>query len=209
FLFGNYEARDFEQVQQVTRTVPTDSLKAGILRFRDGAGNIIPYDLKTSQLCGPSGNQACDPRGLGISPSTKAQLALMPASNLQSGGDGLNTLSYLANIPTPLQDRYVVTRLDHLFNERFTFSGSYTYFRRIQIGSGDISLKDLASVISTPQRGTLATGSFTQVFKPNLINVSRFGFVRDVAPSLATSPTVAAGLLNIPGTNTTSGPVGL
>jgi hypothetical protein len=209
FLFGNFEARDFDQVQQVTRTVPTDSLKAGILRFRDGAGNVISYDLKTSQQCGATGDQACDPRGLGISPSTKAQLGLMPASNLNSGGDGLNTLSYLANIPTPLSDRYVVGRFDHIFSERFVFNGSYTYFRRIQIGSGDISLKDLSSVISTPQRGTLASGSLTQTLKPNLINVSRFGFVRDVTPTLATSPTVAAGLLNIPGTNTSAGPVGL
>src|SRR5205085_1483526 len=79
FLFGNYEARDFDQVGQATRTVPTDSLKAGILRFRDGAGNVINYDLKTSSQCGATGDQPCDPRGLGISPSSKAQLALMPA----------------------------------------------------------------------------------------------------------------------------------
>lgn len=209
FLFGNYEARDFDQVQQVTRTVPTDTLKAGILRFRDGAGNVINYDLKSSQQCGPTGDQLCDPRGIGISPSSKAQLGLMPASNLNSGGDGLNTLSYLANIPTPLQDRYLVTRLDHRFSDNLTFNGSYTYFRRIQIGSGDISLKDLTSVISTPQRGTLLTGSLTQNIRPNLINVARFGFVRDVVPNLATSPTVAAGLLNIPGTNTSAGPIAL
>lgn len=209
FLFGNYEGRDFEQVQQITRTVPTDTLKAGILRFRDGAGNVINYDLKTTALCGAAGDQACDPRNLGISPSTKAQLALMPASNLNSGGDGLNTLSYLANIPTPLQDRYVVTRLDHILSDKFTFNGSYTYFRRIQVGAGDISLKDLASVVSTPQRGTLASGALTQQWRPNVINVTRFGFVRDVAPNLATSPTVAAGLLNIPGTNTSAGPIGL
>src|SRR5205823_11949658 len=71
FLFGNYEARDFDQVGQATRTVPTDTLKAGILRFRDGEGNVISYDLKTSSQCGDKRDQACDPRGLGISPSTK------------------------------------------------------------------------------------------------------------------------------------------
>jgi hypothetical protein len=209
FLFGNFEARDFDQVSQVTRTVPTDTLKAGILRFRDGAGNVISYDLKTASVCGATGDQPCDPRGLGMSPSTKAQLALMPASNLNSGGDGLNTLSYLANIATPIQDRYVVSRFDHVFNESLTFNASYTYFRRIQVGSGDISLKDLTSVISTPQRGTLLTGGVTKTIRPNLINVARFGFVRDVGPNLATSPTVAAGLLNIPGTNTSAGPIGL
>ena len=209
FLFANYEARDFEQVSQVTRTVPTDTLKAGILRFKDGAGNTINYDLKTSKQCGATGDQACDPRGLGISPSTKVQLGLMPASNLNSGGDGLNTLSYLANIPTPISDRYVVGRLDHRFTDNITFNGSYTYFRRIQVGSGDISLKDNASVVSTPQRGTLLSGSVTQTISPTLINVARFGFVRDVSPNLATSPTVAAGLLNIPGTTTSAGPIGL
>lgn len=209
FLFVNYEARDFDQVQQVQRTVPTDSLKAGILRFRDGAGNILSYDLKTSKQCDTTGDRACDPRGIGISPSTKAQLALMPASNLNSGGDGLNTLSYLANIPTPLQDRYIVSRLDHKFSDNLTFNAGYTYFRRIAAGSGDISLKDQTSMVSTPQRGTLLTASVTQNIKPNLINVSRFGFVRDVAPNLATSPTAAAGLLNIPGTGTSAGPIGL
>ena len=209
FLFGNFEARDFDQVSQVTRTVPTDTLKAGILRFRDGTGSVINYDLKTSSQCGATGDQSCDPRGLGISPSTRAQLALMPASNLNSGGDGLNTLSYLANIPTPIQDRYVVGRFDHIFSESMQFNASYTYFRRIQVGAGDISLKDLASVVSTPQRGTLLTGGLTKTIKPNLINVARFGFVRDVGPNLATSPTVAAGLLNIPGTNTSAGPIGL
>ena len=192
FLFANYEARDFDQVQQVTRTVPTDTLKAGVLRFRDAAGSVNSFDLRTSRQCGVTGDQLCDPRGLGQSPSTKAQLALMPASNLNSGGDGLNTQSFLANIATPLQDRYVVGRLDHTFNEKLTFTGSYTYFRRIQVGVGDISLKDQVSAISNPQRGTLATGAFNWMIKPNLINVSRFGFVRDVGPSQATPPSTAA-----------------
>src|SRR5258706_15201511 len=133
----------------------------------------------------------------------------MPASNLNSGGDGLNTLSFLANIPIPLQDRYVVSRLDHKFSDTIMFNGSYTYFRRLQFGIGDISVKDQASVILQPQRGTLLTGAVTQNIKPNLINVTRFGFVRDVTPNQATSPTVAAGLLNIPGTNTSAGPIGL
>lgn len=209
FLFTNYEARDFDQVQQVQRTVPTDSLKAGILRFRDAANNVVSYDLRTSRQCGPTGDQLCDPRGIGISPSSKAQLALMPASNLNSGGDGLNTLSYLANIATPLQDRYIVGRLDHVFNDKFTFNGSYTYFRRIQAGIGDISVKDQASVVSTPQRGTLLTGSLTWQAKANLINVTRFGFVRDVGPNQATAPSVAASLLNITGTNTSAGNIAL
>ena len=74
---------------------------------------------------------------------------------------------------------------------------------------GDISLMDLRSMVSAPQRGTLATGSLTFNIRPTLINVARFGFVRDVAPNEATSPTLAATLLNVPGTNTSAGPIAL
>ncbi len=72
FFFGIYDGRRFRRVFQVTRTVPLDSLRNGILRFRDASGAINSYDLRTSALCGSNGATLCDPRGLGISPYTKA-----------------------------------------------------------------------------------------------------------------------------------------
>src|SRR5207249_2461533 len=105
FIFGHYEGRQFSAVTQVNRTVPTDSLKQGILKFTDSAGNVVNYNLATAAVCGASGNQPCDPRGIGISPTVKALWALMPAGNV-SGGDNLNTTGYLANIPTPIQADY-------------------------------------------------------------------------------------------------------
>jgi len=101
---------------------------------------VTPVSLLASAaVCGPNGNSPCDPRGLGISPSVKAQLALMPAPNL-AGGDGLNTGSYLANLPTPTQTDYGVIRLDHTITSKLTFNGNYTYFRSIATGNGDISI---------------------------------------------------------------------
>ncbi len=139
FFFANYEGRRFQSVTQVTRTVPTATLKQGILRFVDAAGNIDSYNLATAQVCGTAGNLACDPRGLGISPAVQAQWAKMPAGNI-TGGDGLNTTGYLANIPTPTDDNYGVVRLDHNFSDRLQFNGSYTYFRHIATGSTDLSI---------------------------------------------------------------------
>ena len=43
-LLFHYEGRRRRDYTQVTRTVPTDSLKQGILRFRDGAGNVVSYN---------------------------------------------------------------------------------------------------------------------------------------------------------------------
>ncbi len=54
-FFFHYEGRRRRDYTQVSRTVPTDTLKQGILRFRDGAGNIVSYNLKTSTQCGATG----------------------------------------------------------------------------------------------------------------------------------------------------------
>ena len=44
YFYMNYEGRRLAATTQISRIVPTDTLKQGILRFRDAAGNIIPYN---------------------------------------------------------------------------------------------------------------------------------------------------------------------
>ena len=133
------------------RTVPTPLLRQGILQFKDAAGNTEQINLATATICGPSGNLPCDPRGLGMSPAVKAQWALLPLPNLP-GGDGLNTGSYLANIPTPISTNYGVLRLDHNFTDKLQFNGSYTIYDLAQAGSGDIAIASGQphSVVQTP-----------------------------------------------------------
>ena len=41
FFFLNYEGRRFPHSSEFTRLVPTDTLKQGILRFRDGAAVLF------------------------------------------------------------------------------------------------------------------------------------------------------------------------
>jgi hypothetical protein len=210
FVFANYEGRRFASVSQVNRTVPYPTLKQGILEFRDSNNNIQQFDLKTSTLCGTAGNTACDPRGLGISPSVQAQLNLMPLPNT-TGGDGLNTGGYLANIATPTQTDYGVIRLDHTFTDKLTFNGSYTYFRSVAAGNGDIAILNgqPQSVIQNLQYGAMVSAALTWQIQPSLLNVFRLGVVKDNNAGAATSPTVAAGELAIPGTNTSAGPIAL
>lgn len=76
FFFLNYDGRRFPSASTISRIVPTDSLRQGILRFKDAAGNIISYNLATSQACGANGNSACDPRGLGLSPTIKCAVQI-------------------------------------------------------------------------------------------------------------------------------------
>ena len=89
FFFSNYEARRFPRSLPFTRTVPSASMRSGVLTFLDASGQRVAYPLATSTLCGAGGTTPCDPRGLGLSPTVREMFALMPAGN--EAGDGLNT----------------------------------------------------------------------------------------------------------------------
>ena len=128
FFWGNYEVRRFPRLQPFSRTVPTSSMRSGVLRFQDAAGNVVAYPLATSTLCG-TGTTACDPRGLGLSPTVAAMFALMPAGNDPTLGDGLNTTGYRGNVSTPLTFDTVSFRLDHHFTDKLRFMGRYSYQR--------------------------------------------------------------------------------
>ncbi len=216
FVFGNYEGRRFDTVQQVFRTVPSDLLKQGILQFRDPAGNVQQFNLKNSNVCGATGDQACDPRGLGISPAVAALWAKMPQGNpsitaATISPDGLNTLGYLANVGTPVNTDFGVLRLDHNFNDKLQFNSAFNYDREITVSSTQISILggNPTSVRLAPQRGMVISGGLNYTIRPTLINSFRFGYVRDQQEGQATSPTAAAATLNIPGTSTAAGPIAI
>ncbi len=211
FIFGNFEERRYDAVSQITRTVPTATLRQGIIRFRDPSGNIDSFNLATAAVCGANGSSACDPRGLGMSPAVAAQFALMPLPNFGGVGDGLNTSGFTANIPTPIQSDFGVVRLDHYINSKLTFNGSYTVYKVTQIGSGDVSILNgnAISAVSSPEYASVLSASLTYTISPTLVNVFRFGFVRDDNINQATSPTLGAAKLNVPGSQTPAGNVAL
>ena len=144
-----------------------------------------------------------------------AQWADMPLPNLGGIGDGLNTSGYFVNVPVPIQSNYGVLRLDHVFNEKFTLNTSLTYWSLDQAGNtgacGDVSILNGNSTcaLTAPQRTMVPTAQLTWQIAPTLLNVFRLGWVRDTSQSNATSPTKAAGILNIPGSQTADGPVAL
>ncbi len=186
FIFGFYEARRLPQSSSVVRIVPTDSLKQGILRFRDAAGNVVNYDLKTSRQCGPSNADVCDPRGLGISPLVKTYFAnLYPGGNDPSVGDGLNLIGYRYPADTSSTNDTAVVRLDHNFNDSWRFAGSLIYQRqRIKDTSqlemdktitGGTGFKNLSGSPRDPRNVSLTlTGQIT----PHLLNELRGGWNR-------------------------------
>ncbi len=129
FFFGFYEGRRFPQSTDVVRLVPTDSFRQGILRFRDGAGNIVSYDVRSSTLCGPTNANACDPRGIGMSPVIRELMEHYPQGNSPSDGDGLNTDGFRGPDDTSQNNDLALARVDHNLSTNWRLYGSLLWQR--------------------------------------------------------------------------------
>jgi Carboxypeptidase regulatory-like domain len=212
FFFGNYEVRRFPQSTVFTRLVPTNSLRNGTLTFRDASGNIVAYPLANSTRCGDAGNLACDPRGLGISPTVKAMFDLLPAGNDITLGDGLNTTGFRGTAPTSLTADAVTFRLDHLITQKMQFMGRYSYQRNLAPQAGQLDIRDpnnVAILRALNTRGANVTGGLDYTISQNIVNSFRFGWVQNKSDLIGTNPFSVASTLGLTGTNSSIGQVAI
>jgi len=211
FLMANYEGRRFPRSGTVNRVVPTDSLRQGILRFRDAAGNINSYPLATSRACGADGTQPCDPRGLGLSPSIAALWKYLPAGNDPSQGDGLNTMGFTGTVFYPINSGFYVARLDQHLTQNWRLEASIRYFRQLNQDNVSLDIRggNLASIRSFPTRQNMETVALSGAIRPNLTAEFRFGRVRARTATDALRPSASATILGIPGASTPDGAIAL
>jgi len=190
YFFFHYEGRRRNDVSQITRTVPTDTLKQGILRFADASGKIISYNLATAKLCGASGNLACDPRSLGLNPLVNQVWGkYMPAGNDSSTGDGLNTIGFSAPGKFPNNDNFAVLRLDHSLSNNWQVMASFRYFKQVhlvdnrQIDIGGLlpgnKLGVPSSTSTIPRLPRYVVIGLTGHVTPRITNEFSFSYLRD------------------------------
>lgn len=205
FFFGNYEIRRFPQSGQVTRLVPTNSLKQGILTF-----NGVQYNLATSTACGPSGNLPCDPRGIGISPTIQQLWSAMPAGNNPNLGDGVNTIGFLTNVAQPLKDDFVNFRLDHNFTDKVKFFGRYLYHRNLSPNGGQVDLRGATPINTSASnlRGDGFVAGLTWQINDHVINDFRAGWIRSRQDFTVIRPSTSAAQLALPGTASSASQTG-
>src|SRR5207244_3181273 len=106
FYFLNYERRiDASQLSQ-TRTVPSESLKQGIIKFKTSDGGV--YTLNPTDIA------AIDPLHIGVTSTMLNYMKQYPIGNApQLGSDsGLNFSGFIFNAPVKLDYRTYVGRFD-------------------------------------------------------------------------------------------------
>jgi hypothetical protein len=210
FFFGNYEARRFPRTQPFTRTVPTESMRNGVLTFLDAAGQRVAYPLATSTLCGTAGTTPCDPRGLGLSPTVRQMFALMPAGN--EVGDGLNTAVYRGEVSVPLTFDSVTARFDHHLTSNLQLMGRFSYQRDLIPQTSQLDIRDpsnVAALRNLDRFGTSVIAGLEYVISSNWLNSFRFGWVQNRSDLLGTGPFAVGDRLGLPGTGSPIGAVGV
>src|SRR5262249_38669035 len=173
FFFFNYEQRiDASGVAQA-RSVPSESMKQGVLRFKttDGAvQTLLPAEIKQ-----------VDPLGLGVSPGFLQILNSYPVGNDPTFGQdgGLNFSGLRFNAPSQRNDRAYVGRLDFKLDS----AGNHNLSVRGTLGNNwhDQILAQFpgqspASRLFDNSKGIAA--QYTAVLSPNLVNAFIFGFTR-------------------------------
>ena len=171
FFFANYEGRRLHDDYVFNTIVPTASLKQGILQFPDATGAVRQYSLQPGSITTACGGASCDPRNIGMSPVIKSELGLYPAGNNPSLGDGLNTIGYTFDAPTPIGQNLGVVRFDYVISKKW--SAFMTYPLR-----GHCAASAPSSSASTT---TSAPGSVAQ--DPIKASFYTFEFVGQLSPT--------------------------
>ena len=173
FLFGNWERRIDASSTPVTRTVPSESLRQGILKVKISDGTI--------QSLTPQEVAAIDPLHIGFNPAMKTYLSAFPTGNDPSLGldKGLNFTGLRFNAPQRLDQSAYVAKMDfnidterqHTLSLRGTLNGA-----KEDLVPAQYPGQQAAQQLLNNSKGLSA--NYTWIAKPNLINVATFGITR-------------------------------
>lgn len=178
FYFVNYEGRRDASSSSVNRTVPTASLRSGMVGYTNAANQTI--------FLTPAQIQQIDPAGIGVSPAALKTLQGMPLPNNTSIGDGLNTQGFIFNAPTHQVQNTYIAKFDYHPDD----AGKNSIFVRGNLqndsgastaSNGTAGLPQFPGLppnsIALANSKGIASG-WTNVITPDLVSTFHYGFTR-------------------------------
>jgi hypothetical protein len=197
YAFVNYEGLRFPNAASYTATVPSLLFRAGVIQEPNAtngaytAYNINPYPVTVAgvtyqpAVC-PAG--ACDPRGIGMSPQVaKLWNQYMPLPNDSLAGDNYNTQGLLSTLRQPLTSNNYVARIDHDFNDKWHWFGSYRDFKLVSLTSSQVDIGGFfpgdtlgtpVALSPRPQQPSVWTTGLTTILTPTTTNTFVFDYLR-------------------------------
>lgn len=192
FFFFNYEGHRYEQADSVVRTIPSATLRDGIIQYQC----TDPTQCPGGSVTGISGNSytvqpgsfalnnsqltAMDPLSLGSNPASLAFFNSFPVPNDFTVGDPPNFDGFRFAAPTSTHTNWMIGRLDY----KLTRNGNHNLFIR---GSGeDDTIQGepylpqgfvLGGIPTTTQKGLNKgfVAGYTAVLGQHWVNNLRYG----------------------------------
>lgn len=188
FFYGFYEGRRFHDSTLVDRLVPTAAFKSGEIGWTD-ANNVVheenfnPANGALSTDC-PAANGfggACDPRAIGASSVSLAQLALLPTGNNINEGDGVNTIGLTEPGKTPISLNMGKLKLNGTINNKWSATGTWQYASTARTGDEQFSLLTGApvSVSGDPYFSNFFTIQVQGQLSPTFLSVTHGSFLKN------------------------------
>jgi hypothetical protein len=195
FFFATYEGQRTAESVQLTRTVPSDELRQGMIRYfcdpsdpNCTASNpkvtSTPDGLLTT--LGPADILAMDPVvGQGVNPNMLPILQSYPGPNTDNAinSDGLNLRGFTFAAPNPARQNTYIVKLDF----RLTQNGNHSLFLRGNL-QNDHHTQDPQfpgqppHLVDTDNSKGIGVG-YTANLGNNKVNVFRYGLVRQGSSS--------------------------
>jgi hypothetical protein len=170
FIFTNYEGRRDASASQVTRTVPTDDLRNGIVNYHNAAGQLAkatPDIIK----------QYVDPLGIGPNPNSLKVFNQYPRCNVAGSGDLLNTCSYRFNFAKHTKQDTYIAKLDYIVDN----AGKHQVFARGNLQNDhspdNPQFPEAPGTVTLANNKGMAAG-YTWVLRPNMVSSFKYGFTR-------------------------------
>jgi len=199
FFFLNYEGHRRAEGDSVVRTVPTPTLRDGIIQYVCADSSSCPggsvtgasgksYNVAPGNYAlGPTQLAAMDPLGIGPSQASLQYFQTYPTPNDSSVGDGLNYSGYRFASPVYERDQWLVGRVDYKLNS----SGTQTLFwrgsGRDDITPGDEFLPGTSPEVTTLDRSKGMVAGYTALLGSGVVNNFRYGLTKQSLSSQGVS----------------------
>ncbi len=206
FFLNNEDRRDATEAIQL-QTVPSDTLRDGVLLYECDASTAVPCPGGTVQgltashpvAAGyygipsvstgamPNSVQSLDPAGLGVNPAMVPYMSLFPHGNDPSVGDDAsgtgvvaNFIGYRFNAPELTSNNIYIARLDYII----TANGHNAIFvkgamqgLRTDLVGAQFPGESAAQQLLNNSRGIVV--QYQEQINPTLVNTVRYGFTRE------------------------------
>lgn len=184
FFFLAYEGQRTRENTQVTRVVPSDDLRHGLVSYdctgdpacpASGIQRLTPQDLaKMDPHC--KANGTC-PLGPGPDPAVLAVFQQYPHPNTTAVGDGINFQGFTSAAPVPGRLNTYIAKLDlNLAQNHRVFVRGGMVGDNSALAGPQFPGQPQSSVALNNSKGLIA--GYTATLNPRLFNNFRYGFIR-------------------------------